>query len=246
MGGLGDPFGQPMPLLEYVLKGIKSEQAKKGPSAARTRLPITPAIMRQLRSVWEKDPKNGDHIMLWAACCTCFCGFFRSGEITVPSAKEYDPGAHLSFGDVTLDSCENPTLAQINIKASKTDPFRKGVSIFIGQTNNDLCPIAALAAYLAFRGARPGPFFQFCNGRPLTRESFVTRVRDSLQAAGINIPSQFAGHSFRIGAATTAAVAGVEDSTIKALGRWESLAYLLYVRIPREKLAGLSKVLSTL
>ena len=73
--------------------------------------------------------------MLWAACCTCFFGFLRSGEITVPSAGEYDPGAHLSYGDVTLDSRESPTMAQVNIKASKTDPFRKGVSIYIGRTN---------------------------------------------------------------------------------------------------------------
>ena len=84
--------------------------------------------------------------MLWAACCTCFFGFLRSGEITVPSAGEYDPGAHLSYGDVTLDSRESPTMAQVNIKASKTDPFRKGVSIYIGRTNNGLCPVAALAS----------------------------------------------------------------------------------------------------
>ena len=56
--------------------------------------------------------------------------------------------------------------------------------------------------------------------------------------------AQYAGHSFRIGAATTAAAAGVEDSIIKTLGRWESAAYLLYLRIPRERLAALSKLLS--
>ena len=77
--------------------------------------------------------------MLWAACCTYFFGFLRSGEITVPSAGEYDSGAHRIYGDVTLDSRESPTMAQVNIKASKTNPFRKGVSIYIGRTNNGLC-----------------------------------------------------------------------------------------------------------
>ena len=37
--------------------------------------------------------------------------------------------------------------------------------------------------------------------------------------------SEFAGHRFRIGAATTAAARGVEDSLIKTLGHWESSAY---------------------
>ena len=244
MGGFSDPFEQSMPLLEYVLRGIKSDQAKKGMTAVRTRLPITPSIMQQLRLVWERDPGNCDHIMLWAACCTCFFGFLRSGEITVPSAGEYDPGAHLSYGDVMLDSRESPTMAQVNIKASKTDPFRKGVSIYIGRTNNGLCPVAALAAYFAARGSGPGPFFRFSNGSPLTRDIFVVKVRDALQVAGVENPSQYAGHSFRIGAATTAAAAGVEDSIIKTLGRWESAAYLLYLRIPRERLAALSKLLS--
>jgi len=52
--------------------------------------------------------------------------------------------------------------------------------------------------------------------------------------------SKFVGHSFRIGAATTASAMGVEDSLIKTLGLWKSSAYLLYVRIPQEKLASMS------
>ena len=87
--------------------------------------------------------------MLWAACCMCFFGFLRSGEVTVPSAKEYDPGGHLSEGDVTLDNVSAPTLLQVRIKASKTDPFRKGVVVYLGRTDNDLCPVGAVAAYLA-------------------------------------------------------------------------------------------------
>ena len=37
---------------------------------------------------------------------------------------------------------------------------------------------------------------------------------------------KYSGHSFRIGAATTAAAKGIEDCIIKILGWWESLAYL--------------------
>ena len=47
-----------------------------------------------------------------------FVVFLRSGEICVRSVKDYDPGAHLSFGDVLLDSTVDPQVAQVNIKAS--------------------------------------------------------------------------------------------------------------------------------
>ena len=44
----------------------------------------------------------------------------------------------------------------------------------------------------------------------------------------------YAGHSFRIGAASTAAANGIEVSIIQTLGRWISSAYLDYIRIPAE------------
>ena len=52
MSGQGDPFREKMPLLEYVLWGIKSEQAKRFPTAQRVRLPITPDVLVHIRRVW--------------------------------------------------------------------------------------------------------------------------------------------------------------------------------------------------
>lgn len=218
MSQMGDPFQNTFPLLELVLKGIKREQAKLGSLKPKERLPITPEILRRIRQVWERDSANPDMIMLWAACCTCFFGFLRCGEITVPSHQEYDPGYHLSYGDVRFDSTTHPTVADVNIKASKTDPFRHGVRIYLGKTDDDLCPVAALAAYLASRSPTHGPFFRFQSGAPLTRSAFVTRVSQALTLAGIEA-NKYSGHSFRIGAASTAAARGIEDSLIKTLGR---------------------------
>ncbi len=243
IGGLGDPFTASWPLLECTLKGIKREQARSRATRSCSRLPVTPPILRLLRRFWEKELHNPDCIMLWAACCTCFFGFLRSGEVTVPSLKDYDAEGHLSEGDVTLDSVTKPSVVRVVIKASKTDPFRKGVAVYLGKTDNDLCPVAALTAYMAVRGRSPGPFFRFTSRVPLSREQLVKRMREALQPSGMDV-SKYSGHSFRIGAATVAAAVGVEDSLIKTLGRWQSSAYLLYVRIPRERLTAVSKRLA--
>ena len=96
------------------------------------------------------------------------------------------------------------------IKKSKTDQGRKGVKVFIGKTSDDLCPVTALLSYLASRGADPGALFRWESGIPLSKSKFVDHVQDGLGKA--NLPAQdYAGHSFRIGAATTAAIMGLED-----------------------------------
>lgn len=55
----------------------------------------------------------------------------------------------------------------------------------------------------------------------------------------------YAGHSFRMEAATTAAECGLEGSLIKVLGRWKSEAYHLYIKTSRDKLAQVAKIVTT-
>ena len=236
-----DPIISSMARLEQVLRGIKGQYAKRNPGS-RQRLPITPELLRAIRAVWGKKAHSQDSIMLWAAVCLCFFGFLRAGEMTVPSDHAYDPGVHLNFDDIAIDSKINPSIMRVTIKASKTDPFRQGIEIFVGRTHTDLCPIEAMLAYLAVRGGTQGLLFAFADGRFLTRDRLVHHVRDALSTAGVDCTA-YAGHSFRIGAATTAARRGIQDATIKMLGRWESSAYLLYIKTPRDQLSAVSSVL---
>ena len=55
---------------------------------------------------------------------------------------------------------------------------------------------------------------------PLSNPMFMEAVQQGLSAA--NLPAQqYTGHSFRIGAATTAAMMGLQDSAIQMLGHWK-------------------------
>ena len=159
-----------------------------------------------------------------------------------PSDMVFDPETHMGYGDVKVNNTSNPQYIAAYIKASKTDPFWKGVTVYLGTTGLDLCPVAAMLNYMVRRGKQPGPIFLYQDHRPLTRARLVAELRDALQAAGFD-SRKFAGHSFRIGAATTASLQGIQDSTIKMLGRWQSSAYTIYIRTPPKSLASLSKQL---
>lgn len=239
--GLQAPNMSSMVQLEYVLKGLKRQA---GSRRSHTRLPITPRILLQLKAAWSSQLSPFDADMLWAAATMCFFAFLRSGELVVPSDSAFDPNVHLAYGDVRADNTSSPQFLEVRIKASKTDPFRVGVAVYLGRTNCALCPVAATLRYMVSRGGSPGIFFRFEDGKPLTRDRLVARVRTAI-ASVVADSTNYAGHSFRIGAATTAALQGIPDSLIKTLGRWQSSAYQLYIRTPSDTLCAVSRALAS-
>lgn len=231
--------GYPDPLadclqLQRLLRGIKRCQG----SNLVKRCPITSELMRVIYNSLDMSEYN--HVMLWAACCLGFFGFLRAGEFTVNGT--FDPKFHLIPQDVQVDSPVGPKSIRVFVKCSKTDPFRQGCFIYIGKNSSPLCPVNAIIKYLHWRGPRAGPLFTQRDGSPLTRKAVSVSIKSILQTAGI--PGHFSGHSFRIGAATTAAEKGVPDHMIKMLGRWSSDAYQKYIRTPVHTLLQVSEKLT--
>ena len=136
----------------------------------------------------------------------------------------FDKATHLDVGDLAIDSRKVPTLLRVRLKYSKTDPFRKSVDVFVGKTGNELCPVQVMVTYLRIRGWKPGPLFCTWEGKALSRTKFVAEVQKAIISRGKSAKG-YTGHSFRCGAATTAATLGVGEATIKMLGRWSSAAY---------------------
>ena len=184
-----------------------------------------------------------DGYMLWAVASVCFFGFFREGELTSPTESQYDPDTNLTFSGIAVEDKDTPSMIQIHVQVSKTDPFHVGVDVFIGKAGNDLCPIKAMTKYLSRRGGGAGPLFHFRNGKFLTRSTFVARVMDAMSQQGIN-PAIYSEHSFRHGAATAAMDRGLGDATIKMFGRGKSEAYTRYIRTPRTQLAAYTHILA--
>ena len=183
-----------------------------------------------------------DHCMFWATCTLGYFGFLRAAELTVPSLASFSPLIHLTVLDIAVDAPSSPSCMHDKIKASKTDPFRKGFDIHIDIGHHPLCAVQAMMAYLSQRGSSPGPLFCLQDGRPLSRGLLTQWLRQIMAAAGI--AGNFSSHSFRIGDATVAACNGIPDHLIQALAWWTSNAYQLYVWTPSEALASLSLQLS--
>ena len=202
-----------MPKLKLVANGVaRASSQSPSPKGVPIRLPTTPDILRQIHQLWFPARSNTDTMILWATCTTAFFSFFRLGEITVPSQSSLDPKNHMCLADMAIDSRESPSLIRLQLK----------VSIYL---------VLALTSYLAIRGETPGPLFRFSDSSPLTKDRFIKQVRLAPSTLGFD-PTSYAGHRLRIGAATTAAERGVEDSIIKTLGRWTSDAFQAYVKSP--------------
>ena len=87
-----------MPRLHQILQGIKVKASLQGHPKCIP-LPITPSILWQMKQIWI-DKEDFDKVMLWAVATTTFFTFCRSGEITIPEGKTYDPHANLSYEDI--------------------------------------------------------------------------------------------------------------------------------------------------
>ena len=194
--------------------------------------------MRLGTNLWNSSREHQDKLMVWAAMLMAFHGFMRISEYTSSHARSYNPSTTLCWDDITI----MPNTVKVRIKASKTDPFRTGVDIMLYRNHSPLCPVQALIHYSHHHPFPHGPLFTWKNGSCLTRSSF-SRTLQKIKPPDI---ANMSTHSFRIGAATTAAAAGFPRWLIQALGRWSSDCYREYIRIPPTTLKNVSHSLAML
>ena len=236
---LTDPFAD-APLLHLLLRGIKRTNGL----SSRRRLPITMSVMRQLKGALADDPQFApqDKLMLWSAFTLAFFGFLRSSEFTSPSPSYFNSLVHLSRSDISFTTHGSLIL---QLKSSKTDPFRKGCFITLAPSGRSVCAVRAMLRYLDHQPPRSAtPLYFFSTGQFLTRDKVTSILRLLLQRLGF--PTEcYVSHSFRIGAATTAAEAGLPPWLIQTLGRWSSNCYTQYIRTPASILQTVPAKLAT-
>lgn len=206
--------------LERAVRGIKRTLGLR-PAAAKLpiTLPLLRAILGELSHIaslaaWDRQ-------VLAAAYTVSFACFLRCGEVTWDQTSP----TQLFVGSATWHA----DYAILLLPSSKTDPFRLGTPLVIPRVGGVECPYAALRLLCPAARHHGAPLFGLQDGyRPLSRAIFLHHLRLALSRLGLD-DKQFAGHSFRRGAATWAAAQGIDAETIKLLGRWNSDCYKRYV-----------------
>ena len=218
MRAIPDPTGSFM-----IIQMLKS--LHKGNLAADTRLPIDKNLLGKLIHATQFTTSSLYERSLFSAMFSlAYHAFLRVGEMTTRSAAAQNPHLlHLSnihWGEGYI------TVTFLSYKHSQGTSF----SLRIEQgPNNTECPLVIMKAFLQRRGPSQGPLFRHQSGQPILRQDFDRALKRAL--AFNKLDSQaFKGHSFRIGAATSAAAIGLPDSRIRQLGRWKSDAFKKYIR----------------
>ncbi len=193
-----------------LIRGIQRSR----PTRPDSRLPITLDILTKcihaLRTCCQppSTARTLDTMFILA-----FLGFLRCAELTASS--KFDPAI-------------NPTISDLSILDSK-----KGNFVYIFNLSSPIQPYQAVREYLHLRISQAKsplePLFLDHAGNPVSRTWFQKQLKSVLLSAGISA-AIFSSHSFRIGAATSAAQKGLTKHQIQTLGRWSSEAFQSYIR----------------
>ena len=236
INGFKDPLLD-APRIPMAIRGLRRVKSITG---RPPKSPITALVLHTLKP--QLDISKYNDVMFWAACCLAFFGFLRAAEFTTPP-EGFCKDIHLSVDSVTIDCFPLPNTVGVKLLRSKTDQFGKGCTIVLARSDCAICPVAALMCYLRLRGPTKGPLFMHEDGAPLTRVNLNIRLQKVLSSAGWQ--GRYTLHSFRVGAATTAAALGFPEHLIKALGRWNSDAYKVYIRLSAARLQAASRSLAS-
>lgn len=223
---LPDPTGSF--LVKKFLKG-----AQKLRQSSDTRLPITCEILHKLLLAVKSVFSSHREQSLWTALfLVCFQGFLRVGEVCLQSRAP--PSQLIQREDAVFCKQKDGRIAlQLTIRHFKH--MAEGcpaVLVFQASNAQQFCLVSALQKYLASVPSTSGPLFQWLDGSPVSYSFAAAKLSQLVSFIGLDARN-YKPHSFRIGAATSAFLAGHSEEEIQRMGRWKSSAVKGYIRLPK-------------
>ena len=203
--------------IQKALSGLKKSKPDYKQSPA-----ITITILHDIiNSIQQQQLASHQKALFRALCLTAFFALCRVSEIAETPAKH-----NLQFQDVSY--LPKPPRFVICFKSFKHSTSPAAIALNEQHPIN-ICPVHALRMYIQKRGSAPGPLFITSSNKPISRKDITDILHNALALKGYN-PKLYTTHSLRIGGATHAAKLGLSPLLIQRLGRWNSSAYLRYIR----------------
>jgi hypothetical protein len=211
-------------LVTRALKGCLKMLAKP----VKRKEPLT---MNDLRFVETRFRHTKDHndFLFVALLVTGVHGLLRLGEMTFPdnsSVREWRKVTRRS--SLVILSHQYSFL----MPASKTDRSYEGNKVIISAFNPSdsappFDPLPSFSRYLISRDSlfpASSPLWLTSEGRVPTRSFFMSRFYNLFSKS-------YGGASMRAGGATHLAISNTSPEVIRAMGRWSSEAWEIYIRI---------------
>ena len=210
------------PTSSKIVQKLIAGALKVNPPAP-PRLPITIVILNRLLQAVDIHINHYYHRpLLKAMFVTSFFGLMRMGEVTM--SKHGMVPLQMDQLQLTQDKII------ISISEFKHNSKLEPVDIIFPRNQDEsMCPVVLMSSYLILRGFQQGPIFAYPSLAPIKRSFFYSKLGFLLRSIGCDV-DRYQSHSFRIGGASYFAQLGYTDSQIRLLGRWDSNAFIRYIR----------------
>ncbi|OCH88221.1 hypothetical protein OBBRIDRAFT_813754 [Obba rivulosa] len=217
---------------KVMLRAVEWEEPAS--SQRKKRLPYTVDFLTRIKAHLDLDtPLNA---AVWACVTTGFYAVARIGELTVRTLASFDPNIHVKCCDWRLERDRNGLeqttffIPRMNLKCALG-----GEDIYWAAQQGPTDPAVAFRNHLQVNAAPDDaclPLFVYrfkdaVKLRPLTKHAFITRLAMAARAAKLD-PLQ--GHGVRIGGTLEYLLRGKPFDVVRTIGRWQSNAFLLYLR----------------
>lgn len=207
-------------LVVKVMKGCLKSRGQ----AVRRKLPLS---LDDLHLVYTKSLSSNSHddLLFAALVVTGFFGLLRLGEMTFP-----DNSYLRDWRKVTKRSSlvlHRHHQYEFFLPAHKADRFFEGNRVLIRAFHSAFDPWPVFHRFLLSRDhlfPAASPLWLTSRGRVPTRFFFMSRFHHLF-------PKTFAGASMRAGGATFLATIRTPPHLIRAIGRWSSAAWEIYIRL---------------
>jgi hypothetical protein len=220
-----DKNGQPLQRARFrrALRQVKRDKVKLG---RPPKYSLTKFELLELKQTF--DLSKQDDILIWAILTVGVTCLLRWSEITLVNS-DYDKVLQRS------DYMSEGSNHSLFLRDTKTKMFGDNMTVSFSADSSDVCPQAAIRAWLKLRPIDSQWLFCRKDGRPVKATWVQDILKEKLSSIGRCSDKWVSGISLRKGGALTMALCGVPDRVIQVYGRWKSNAYRVYLTMTQHE-----------